>query len=80
MKLPRNLSGDDLAKALERLGYQVTRQTGSHLRLTTDQNGEHHVTIPGHDSFRIGTLSSILRDIAAHHGLSKDELTELLFQ
>jgi predicted RNA binding protein YcfA (HicA-like mRNA interferase family) len=80
MKLPRNLSGEDLAKVLERLGYQVTRQTGSHLRLTTDQNGEHHVTIPGHDSLRIGTLSSILRDIAAHHGLSKDELTDLLFQ
>jgi predicted RNA binding protein YcfA (HicA-like mRNA interferase family) len=30
MKLPRNLSGEDLAKALERLGYQVTRQTGFH--------------------------------------------------
>jgi predicted RNA binding protein YcfA (HicA-like mRNA interferase family) len=80
MKLPRNLSGDDLAKALERLGYQVTRQTGSHVRLTTDQNGEHHVTIPRHDSLRVGTLSSILRDVAEHHGLSKDELTELLFQ
>ena len=80
MKLPRNLSGEDLAKVLERLGYQVTRQTGSHLRLTTDQNGEHPVTISGHDSLRIGTLSSVLRDIAAHHGLSKDELTDLLFQ
>jgi predicted RNA binding protein YcfA (HicA-like mRNA interferase family) len=80
MKLPRNLSGDDLAKALERLGYQVTRQTGSHVRLTTDQNGEHHATIPRHDSLRVGTLSSILRDVAEHHGLSKDELTELLFQ
>ncbi|HEX3451233.1 MAG TPA: type II toxin-antitoxin system HicA family toxin [Isosphaeraceae bacterium] len=80
MKLPRNLSGEDLAKALERLGYQVTRQTGSHLRLTTDQNGEHHATIPRHDSLRIGTLSSILRDIAEHHGLSKDDLTDSLFQ
>ena len=80
MKLPRNLSGDDLAKALERLGYQVTRQTGSHVRLTTDQNGEHHATIPRHDSLRVGTLLSILRDIAEHHGLSKDELTDLLFQ
>lgn len=34
MKLPRNLSGADLAKGLERLGYAVTRQQGSHLRLT----------------------------------------------
>jgi predicted RNA binding protein YcfA (HicA-like mRNA interferase family) len=80
MKLPRDLSGEELAKALERLGYLVTRQTGSHLRLTTDQNGEHHATIPRHISLRVGTLSSILRDVAEHHELSKDELTDLLFQ
>ena len=35
MKLPRDVSGVDLAKRLGRLGYEVTRQTGSHLRLTT---------------------------------------------
>jgi predicted RNA binding protein YcfA (HicA-like mRNA interferase family) len=80
MKLPRDLSGEDLAKTLERSGYQVTRQTGSHLRLTTNLNGEHHATIPRHDSLRAGTLSSILRDIAEHHELSKNELTDLLFQ
>jgi predicted RNA binding protein YcfA (HicA-like mRNA interferase family) len=80
MKLPRDLSGDDLAKALERLGYLVTRQNGSHLRLTTDQNGEHHITIPRHDPMRVGTLSAILRDVGEHHGLNRDELTDLLFQ
>jgi predicted RNA binding protein YcfA (HicA-like mRNA interferase family) len=37
MKLPRDLSGAELAKALAQLGYRVTRQTGSHLRLTVDQ-------------------------------------------
>ena len=80
MKLPRDLSGEELAKALERLGYLITRQTGSHLRLTTNHNGEHHATIPRHTSLRVGTLSSILRDVAEHHELSKDELTDLLFQ
>ncbi len=35
MKLPRDLSGDDLARALQQFGYQPTRQTGSHLRLIT---------------------------------------------
>lgn len=49
MKLPRDLSGSDLAKRLNALGYQITRQTGSHLRLTTQENGEHHITIPRHD-------------------------------
>jgi predicted RNA binding protein YcfA (HicA-like mRNA interferase family) len=74
MKLPRDVSGDDLAKALRVLAYQVTRQTGSHLRLTTTENGEHHVSIPRHDSLRIGTLAAILDDVATHFGLSRSEL------
>ena len=44
MRLPRDLSGRDLAKALAKLGYKTTRQTGSHIRLTTQQHGEHHIT------------------------------------
>lgn len=32
MKLPRDLSGQDLVKALRRLGYEVSHQTGSHIR------------------------------------------------
>jgi len=42
MRLPRDLSGSDLAKALQQLGYRVTRQTGSHLRLTTTEGGSEH--------------------------------------
>jgi predicted RNA binding protein YcfA (HicA-like mRNA interferase family) len=80
MKLPRDLSGDDLARVLGHLGYEITRQTGSHLRLTTADPAEHHITIPRHDALRIGTLSSILRDVAGHRGMDKDELIELLFQ
>jgi len=74
MKLPRDVSGDDLAKALRVLGYDVTRQTGSHSRLTTSQGGEHHVTIPRHSPLRIGTLASILDDVAEHFGISREEL------
>lgn len=79
MKLPRNLSGDDLITALARLGYQPTRQRGSHIRLTTDQNGTHDVTVPRHNPLRIGTLAGILRDVAAHFGLTRDEVIERLF-
>ena len=74
MKLPRDVSGDDLARSLRTCGYQVTRQTGSHLRLTTDENGEHHVSIPRHDPLRIGTFAAILDDVAAHFELSRAEL------
>ena len=79
MSLPRDVSGRDLARALARLGYKVDHQTGSHLRLTTHQGGEHHLTVPAHDPLKIGTLSAILRDVAAHAGLTRDELLKELF-
>ena len=76
MKLPRDVSGDDLAKALQALGYRITRQTGSHLRLTTTEGGQHHVTVPRHDPLRVGTFATILDRVAAHFGVSRDELLE----
>jgi len=36
LKLPRDLSGDELIRALRRFGYQTTRQTGSHIRVTSN--------------------------------------------
>ena len=57
----------------------VHRQTGSHIRLTTQLQGEHHITIPAHDPLKVGTLNAILRGIAEHFGLTRDELLEQLF-
>ena len=79
MKLPRDLSGAELAKALGRIGYSVSRQTGSHIRLTTDSPTQHHVTIPAHDPLKLGTLSAILGDVAAHRKISRDDLLDRLF-
>ncbi|MHB9051822.1 MAG: type II toxin-antitoxin system HicA family toxin [Thiomonas delicata] len=79
MRLPRDLSGSDLVKRLDRLGYHVTRQTGSHMRLTSTARGEHHITVPRHDPLRIGTLAAVLDAVAVHHGLSRDALLERLF-
>jgi predicted RNA binding protein YcfA (HicA-like mRNA interferase family) len=79
MRIPRDLSGPDLARALASFGYAMTRQTGSHMRLTTTERGEHHVTVPKHDALRIGTLSSILVDVAEHFDLPRDELIKRLF-
>ncbi len=74
MRLPRDLDGEQLARLLRRYGYVITRQTGSHIRLTTDQEGEHHITIPRHSPLRVGTLNAILRDIAQHLGVERDIL------
>ena len=79
MKLPRDLTGQELSKALEKLGYAVDRQTGSHIRLTTSENGEHHITVPNHSPIKVGTLNAILRDIANHFGVDREELFRKLF-
>jgi predicted RNA binding protein YcfA (HicA-like mRNA interferase family) len=79
VRLPRDLSGRSLAQSLELLGYEVTRQSGSHMRLTTMLNGEHHLTIPDHAALRVGTLSAIISEVARHHGIERDELVTRLF-
>ncbi len=79
MRPPRDLSGSDLSRALRVFGYEPTRQRGSHQRLTTSIKGEHHVTIPMRGELRLGTLASILDDVATHFGLTRDEALSRLF-
>lgn len=79
MRVPRDLTGQELIRRLEKLGYAPTRQAGSHVRLTTQVRGEHHVTVPNHDPLRIGTLAAILGAVAALGGMTRDELLTRLF-
>ena len=78
MKLPRDVNGIQLEKALREFGYTATRQKGSHMRVTTQQGGEHHEVIPDHNPIKVGTLSSILKSIAAHHKITIEELVKKL--
>lgn len=61
------------------MGLRRDATEGTHLRLTTQANGEHHLTVPSHDSLRTGTLNGILRDVAQHAGITRDEVVERLF-
>ena len=79
MRVPRDLSGADLRKALGVLGYEETRQTGSHVRMTTRMRGEHHVTVPNHKALPAGTIRAILRDVARHFGCTTEEIVSRLF-
>lgn len=79
MKLPRDITGDDLAKALRKLGYKVTRQTGSHIRLSNTEDGGRHITIPAHSPLKVGTLAAILSDLESHHKLTREQLLHCLF-
>ncbi len=64
MKLPRNVNGETLQVSLRRLGYEAVRQRGSHVRITTQVNGEHHEVIPLHNPIKAKTLSSILKSVS----------------
>jgi len=80
MKIQRDVSYKDLINALEKFGYKVSRQSGSHIRLTA-KIGEktHHITIPAHNPIKIGTLNSIINELSEVLQISKDELIERLF-
>jgi predicted RNA binding protein YcfA (HicA-like mRNA interferase family) len=79
VKLPRDITGLELARRLTIMGYEISRQSGSHIRLTTQQYGEHHVTIPQHDPLKVGTFSAVLNDVAKHFSISRDDLIKRLF-
>lgn len=80
MKFPRNISARELIKSLSKIGYEVTRQKGSHVRLTCKFPNEHHITIPNHDPLRVGTLAAILSDIAANRNQAKEDLISEIFE
>ena len=78
MKLPRDIEPQRLISALRVLGYHPTRQSCSHIRITTQTNGEHHEVIPNHSPIKIGTLQSILSIITRHHDISVEKLLSTL--
>ena len=79
MKLPSDFNGVALARRLQKLGYGVTRKSGSPMRLTrSGTNGQQHITIPAHKPLRIGTLRQILKDVAGQCLIDLDTLIEQL--
>lgn len=75
MKTPRDLSATDLIKMLKKFGYEVTRQKGSHIRLSVTV-GEitHHVTIPNHNPLKLGTTLSIVSNVSDFLKIPKTEI------
>lgn len=58
----------------------MTRQTGSHMRLSSNSKGvEHHITVPGHKQLKIGTLAGILADVARYLEITREDLAQQLF-
>lgn len=81
MKIPRDVGGEELIKLLARFGYPITRQTGSHIRLTSSMRGtEHHITIPRHNPLKVGTLNGILKDVASYLEIDRQQFIIDLFK
>jgi len=79
MNLPRDLGGEQLIRGLcRRWDYRRTGQVGSHVVLETDTPSHQRIVVPAHKCLRVGTLNAILRSIAAHKSVSKDEVLRAL--
>ena len=73
MKLPRDLSGAELVRVLCRdWGYRQIHQEGSHIVLETEQPSHQRISVPAHQSLRVGTLNGILRAVARHKDVTRE--------
>jgi predicted RNA binding protein YcfA (HicA-like mRNA interferase family) len=69
------VSGQDMIRVLKRLGYEVTRKKGDHVRLRHPEPAKHRpTTVPMHKELRRGTLLAIFADA----GLTVDQLRGML--
>ena len=77
MRLPRGVSGERLVRALDRFGYSVVRQKGSHVRLRYEGPPAHSVTVPMHDPLKVGTLHGIIAEVAATRSITVKSILEI---
>ena len=79
MKIPRDLSGRELVKILEKnWDYRELKQEGSHIILQTEVPSRQRIPVPDHHPLRLGTLNNILRLIARHKGVEKEDVLKTL--
>jgi predicted RNA binding protein YcfA (HicA-like mRNA interferase family) len=75
VKIPRDLSGREIVKTLcKHWDYRQIHQEGSHIILQTDTPSHQRIPVPDHNPVRIGTLNSILRLVAMHKGVKKQDV------
>ena len=79
MKLPRDISGAKLIAALCRhWDYVKVNQDGSHVILQTEEPTHQRIAVPAHSRLRIGTFSAILRAVANHKGVRREDVLKSL--
>jgi predicted RNA binding protein YcfA (HicA-like mRNA interferase family) len=78
MKLPRGVSADRVIRALEKLGDEVIRRKGSHVRLRHPEPPVHSITVPMHNPLKTGTLHGILSEVAQLRSITVESIAGLL--
>ena len=79
MKIPRDVSGERLAGLLcRRWQYRTVHQSGSHMIIETEEPSHQRIAVPNHRALRVGTLNSILRTVANHKGVTREEIVATL--
>ena len=79
MKLPRDLDGRTLVACLCRhWGYVRVHQEGSHVIVQTEQPKHQRLPVPDHSPLRVGTLNAILRLVADHKGVTREDILATL--
>jgi predicted RNA binding protein YcfA (HicA-like mRNA interferase family) len=71
MKIPRDVNGSEAARALRRAGFEMLRQTGSHLIM---RKGSRTVVVPQHKPIKPGTLKGMIEQA----GMTVEEFAALL--
>lgn len=79
MKIPRDLSGRELVQALCKYwDYGVVHQAGSHIILQTETPAHQRISVPDHAALRIGTLNALLRLVADHKQVEREDILDTL--
>ena len=79
MKVPRDLSGAELARKLCRdWGYRQIHQEGSHIILQTEDPAHQRLSVPNHNPLRVGTLNGIIRAVATLKGVDRQAVLDSL--
>ncbi len=69
------VSAKETIKVFEKIGYEVVRQKGSHIRMRDYSNPHHQpLTIPNHKNLKPGLLKSLMNDA----GISVEDFRKLL--
>jgi predicted RNA binding protein YcfA (HicA-like mRNA interferase family) len=68
------ISGREAVQALQKVGYEIDHQTGSHIILRHINSPHRRLSVPNHKTLAKGTLRALIRQA----GLTVEEFNELL--